>query len=94
MGTYNQNGENLYKHWLIFFYYFALNGYSIKGALEQASYMVGYNNYWLDSNNRLSQGWAYMFPDWVGENEPPDWPDAGNYNGQMLVYGNANIYLP
>jgi hypothetical protein len=94
MGTYNQNGENLYKHWLVFFYYFALNGYSIKGALEQASYMVGYNNYWLDSNNRLSQGWAYMFPGWVGGNEPPDWPDAGNYTGQMLVYGNANIYLP
>lgn len=96
MGTYGPYTENLYKHWLVFFYYFALNGYSIKGALEQASYMVGYNNYWLDTNNRLSQGFDYMFPGWVGdpEDEPEDWPEAGDYPGQMRVYGNANIYLP
>lgn len=95
MGTYTYpNGENLYKYWLVFFYYFALSGYSVKGALEQASYMVEYDGYWLDSNNRLSQGYGYYFPGWVGEDPPPDWPDEGPYNGQMLIYGNSNIYLP
>jgi hypothetical protein len=95
MGTYTYPyGENIYKFWLVFFYYFALSGYSIKGALDQASYMVEYDGYWLDSNNRLSQGWNYYWPGWVGENPPPGWPEAGNYSGQMKIYGNGNINLP
>jgi hypothetical protein len=37
-----------------------------------------------------------MFHGWVGdpEDKPEDWPAAEEYEGQMLVYGNANIYLP
>jgi len=96
MGTYTQGNEIIYRYWLVFFYYFALNGYSIKGALDQASYMVEYDGYWLDENNRLSQGWDYYFPGWVGdpEDKPDYWPDEGNYAGQAKVYGNVNIYLP
>lgn len=96
MGTYTYPyGENIYKFWLIFFYYFALDGYSIKGALDQASYMVEYDGYWLDDDNRLSQGWDYYFPGWQGPGDPPDpmW-EAGYSWGQMKIYGNGNIYLP
>ncbi|MCX8153910.1 MAG: hypothetical protein N3E52_05710 [Candidatus Bathyarchaeota archaeon] len=95
MGTYTYPyGENIYRFWLVFFYYFALNGYSIKGALDMASYMVGYYGYWLDPNNRLSQGWNYYFPGWQGPgNPPPGWPANGTYWGKMVIYGNGNIYL-
>jgi hypothetical protein len=100
MGTYTYPyGENIYKFWLVFFYYFALNGYSIKGALDMASYMVEYDGYWLDSNNRLSQGWEYYWPGWIGDPEdmPPGYPYNGteqNIWGRMVIYGNGNIYLP
>ncbi|MGB9914244.1 MAG: hypothetical protein ACPLOC_01690 [Candidatus Bathyarchaeales archaeon] len=95
MGTYTYPyGENIYRFWLVFFYYFALNGYSIKGALDMASYMVEYDGYWLDPNNRLSQGWNYYFPGWQGPGDPPPgWPPAGYYYGMMVIYGNGNIYL-
>lgn len=99
MGTYTYPyGENIYKFWLIFFYYFALSGYSIKGALDQASYMVEYDGYWLDSNNRLSQGYEYYFPGWQGPGDPPEgqeemWEEGWSF-GQMKIYGNGNINLP
>ena len=80
------NENNIYKFWLVFFYYFALywhGYYTINDALDAASVMVGYEGGWLDPYNPLSQGfWTY-------------WPPHGqNYWGKMRIYGNGDIYLP
>lgn len=78
---------NTYKNWLVFFYYYALNGYSISDALWWASWAVGWTGGWLDANNRLSNWYAYYFPG--GGGKPP-----GYFNGRMRVYGDSDNYLP
>lgn len=90
MGTTGQYGqENIYKHWLVFFYYWALNGKTINQALHEASKNVGYTGGWNDPLNRLSQGWHYTFSGGPGGNPP-----AGPYWGKMRIYGNGAIYIP
>ena len=87
MGTFGDYGlggtENIYKFWLVWFYYFALNGYSIHGALDQASIICGWSGGWSDPANRLSQGYNYYY------HITQDY-----FFGQMCVYGNSYIYLP
>lgn len=78
-----KNTNNLYKHWLVFFYYHALNGYSVKSALDRASKNVGYEGGWLDANNSLRIGFETYWP----------FPPVGNYTGKMRIFGNGNIYL-
>ncbi|MEM2081979.1 MAG: hypothetical protein QW744_06900 [Candidatus Bathyarchaeia archaeon] len=83
------NTGNLYKHWLVFFYYHALNGYSINQALDRASQNVGYER-WLD--NPLRNGFRTYFPP---EFLPPGIPLSpdNTYLGRMRIYGNGNINL-
>jgi len=75
--------NQLYKHWLVFFYYYALSGqYSVQQALNQASQQVGYSNF---ASSPLSTGYSTYWP-----YNPPD-----NYPGQMHVLGNpSGTYLP
>lgn len=75
--------NNKYANWLVFFYYYALNGYTINSALDEASERVGYNEGWDDENNPLSQSAEYWW-----------WLDNETYPGRMRIYGNGNIYLP
>lgn len=91
------NPNNIYKYWLVFFYYFALYVYGqwygwvrIWQALDHASWMVGYPGGWLDPNNTLSKGfWTHWpFP------APPGYPQPGEYWGKMRIYGDGNIWLP
>lgn len=82
------NENNIYKFWLVFFYYFALywyGYYTINDALGAASVMVGYEDGWLDSENKLSQGFQTYFP--IG-------PNQGWHPGKMRVYGKGDMYLP
>lgn len=81
------HGTNKFKHWLVFFYYYALSGYSVHDALWWASWAAGYLGGWLDGANRLSQGDKYWFPGGGGK-------PAGEYWGKMRIYGDGNIYLP
>ena len=103
MGTYGQQGtENIYKFWLIYFYYFALGDpldlyypqqqLSIKDSLDEASIRVGYDG-WQDPNNRLSNiydWWEYYWPGWPGYPEPP----ADDYWGKLRIYGDGHMFLP
>jgi len=72
-----------HKHWLVFFYYYALNGYSINRALDRACQAVGYSG-WKDSPlyKGFKMHWPFQGP------EPP-----GYYAGKMRIFGNGNIYL-
>lgn len=85
-------GNNKYKHWLVFFYYFALYYqyyYTLNDALDLASYMVGFQNgMWLDPSNKLSRGFITWWP--------YDWPPGtyGEQEGKMRIYGNGNTYIP
>lgn len=77
---------NNYKHWLIFFYYHALNGCSIKEALYKACVDVGISGGWMDQNNPLRAGFKVY---WPFEGPEP----RGEYPGWMRVIGNGNILL-
>lgn len=82
------NENNIYKFWLVFFYYFALywyGYYTINDALDAASVMVGYEDGWLDSDNKLSQGFQTYWP---------IEPNKGWHTGRMRVYGKGDMYLP
>jgi hypothetical protein len=76
-------GNNIYRNWLLFFYYFALNGYTINGALDAASESVGCDQGWDDQDNPLSEGENYWW-----------WLDDDYHWGRMRIYGNGGIYLP
>jgi hypothetical protein len=90
------SGQHTCKEWLVFFYYYALSGNTIKSALNAASVAVGYEGGWTDQDNKLSQqGMQYYWPPWQGPGNPPSgWPESKNYSGQMKIFGNGNIYLP
>lgn len=87
MGRYGPNGPQIYKYWDVFFYYYALNGYTVNGALDQASIACGFTYGWLDSGNPLSQGHNYYWAGGGGTN-------PGYYWGKMRIFGNGNIALP
>jgi hypothetical protein len=87
MGRSGPYGPQIYKYWAVFFYYYALNGYTINAALDQASINVGFTYGWLDGDNPLSQGHDYY---WAGGGGI----GAGDYWGKMYIFGNGNINLP
>lgn len=91
--SYWPTANNSYKYWLVFFYYFALNGYSIKDALDEASKLVWgpnrpfyttelYNGYW-ERNPQFDP------------NKPPSYPLNWEWWwSKMRVYGNGARTLP
>lgn len=84
--------NNLHKHWLVFFYYYAgyYYSYSINGALDKASQATGYADF---AACRLyqPQGFSAWFP---GFEDPNQEPKRGWYVGRMRVHGNGNIHIP
>jgi hypothetical protein len=84
MGTYGAYGqENIYRYWLVFFYYFALDGsYSVMDALNLASQATGFSNY---GSSILGTG-AYQ----------TYWPYNDTWgSGRMHVAGDPyGTYLP
>ena len=85
MGTYYET-ENTYRNWLVFFYYYALNGYNVNSALHLASQAVNLQYGWEDPANRLRTGYIYA---WSGG----DWLQFGHFEGRMRIYGNGGISL-
>lgn len=93
MGTYGEypgtsGSPNIYKYWLVFFYYYALYGNNFENnyntvldALNKASYETGYYNY---GSSILATGFTTY------------WPYTQTYgNGSMHVSGNpTGLYLP
>jgi hypothetical protein len=78
------NTNNLYEHWLVFFYYYALLGNSVQTALDKASQQVGFQNF---ASTPLASGTYSTYG--------PYQPTAGWYSGQMHVLGNpTGTYLP
>jgi len=92
-----EEGSNNYRMWLVFFYAYMLGAQdSVRSALFDASYFIGYDDGWLDDENRLRIGYNYTWPGWIGdpENEPEGYPDAGYYPGKLRIYGDGYINLP
>jgi hypothetical protein len=82
-------GNGRYKHFLVFFYYYALETQrSIKQALDKATEMVwGSSNGWhYFHQTELYNGWTEYVP---GPNPP-----GGEYDCRMRVFGNGNNHLP
>jgi hypothetical protein len=79
---------NIYKTWLVFFYYYALSGNNFDNnymtvwqALNQASYDTGYYNY---QSSILDDGFTTYWP-----------YNGGTYgDGNMVVVGDTGLYLP
>ncbi|MEM2098148.1 MAG: hypothetical protein QXU99_00165 [Candidatus Bathyarchaeia archaeon] len=84
MGTYGAYGqENIYRYWLVFFYYFALqDGNSVMDALDAASVATGFSNY---GSSILGTGTYQTY-----------WPYNDTWgSGKMHVAGNPlGTYLP
>jgi hypothetical protein len=85
----NSGTPNIYKYFLVFFYYYALQGYnwySVNQALDLASYQTGYYNFGYATFAYPNGGYWTSWP----------WPPLGPTYAQgfMRVYGNGNIYLP
>jgi hypothetical protein len=94
MGTSNPY-ENIFKYWLVWFYYFAL-GYddwfydvSIMEALDKASVATDFDDFGSSilGTGNYSTYWPY--------NCAPYYNQSGWYSGQMHVAGDPfNTYLP
>ena len=82
----NLNDENLFRYWLVFFYYYALNGYTINAALDEACERVGWDYGWADGANVLKNGFSTYWP----FSNPPQWA----YDNHMKVYGDGYVYMP
>lgn len=81
--------NSLYKQWLVFFYYYLLNGYNVNNALNDAtiSAQVGndFSAFPVYNNGNGREVW------WNGADDlghPPGW-----YPSQIRVYGQGTIYL-
>jgi hypothetical protein len=85
MGTVGDEDEpNLFKHWLVWFYYHALcpNVYSVMEALNYASQDTGFDDY---GSSILGMGYNTTWP----------YPPSGLYPGRMHVAGDQyGTYLP
>jgi hypothetical protein len=85
MGTYQGENPNIFRYWLVFFYYFALNGNSVMSALNSASDATGFDNYATSILGTGSENWTYW----------PYYPDDDWYGGRMHVAGDPyGTYLP
>ena len=76
--------NQLYKHWLVFFYYYALNGSdSVQDALNDAARQVGYSDF---ASSPLGSGSYSTY--WL-------YSPSGSYSGQMRALGDpSGTYLP
>jgi hypothetical protein len=74
----HMNPTNIYKYWLVFFYYFALheNDYTVMQALNYASIYTGFANY---ASSILATGFQTYWP------YPPHGPR--HYDGSMEIAG-------
>ena len=87
----NSGTPNIFKYFLVFFYYWALQGYnwySVNQALDLASYTTGYYNFAYATFAYPNGGYWSYFP-W-----DTNMSAATFAQGFMRVYGNGNIYLP
>jgi hypothetical protein len=84
MDTYGVYGqENIYKYWLVFFYYYALlNGNSVMDALNYASVATGFSNY---GSSILAEGYESYWPYHQFIQGEEFFP--GDYPGNMHVAG-------
>lgn len=92
MGTYGAYGqENIYRYWLVFFYYYATRGYySIMSALNLASVATGFSNY---GSSILGAGYESYWPYHQVIQGIHIYP--GNYPGNMHVAGDPyNTIFP
>ncbi|MEM2911704.1 MAG: hypothetical protein QW146_04285 [Candidatus Bathyarchaeia archaeon] len=94
------NGPNhLYKHWLVFFYYYAVAqsyspygyAYSVKDALNAASVCQGFSSFATTKLYIKSANYPYGSDTyWYGAAGHP----AGWYDVWMRVYGDGNYHIP
>jgi hypothetical protein len=95
MGRTDSNGNPyIYKYWLVFFYYFALNPDpqywglydTVSESMDMASYMCGSYNGWNNNPalNNFQTYWPYNMTGGM---------QAGNYTGSMVVYGDPNMVM-
>ena len=91
MGTYGPYGqENIYRYWLVFFYYYALSGNSIMTALNYASAATGFGSF---GSSILGVGYESYWPYHMSIQGVEFHP--GYYPGRMAVAGNPlGTYLP
>lgn len=88
MGTIYQGVDNIYKFWLVFFYFYALEGQlSIKDSLDAASEACLFYGGLYDEENPLTNETGFWWPGGAGHPE-------GYYWGRIRVYGNAENSLP
>lgn len=89
-GSEDQNtNADLYKEWLVFFYYAALNGDDVHDALDFASQMCGYNNFaQFPSYNYGNGNWVW-WSGGGGQGMGPAW-----YPSTMEVYGDSYTTIP
>jgi hypothetical protein len=85
--TDSMNEDNLYKYWLVFFYYYALNynGYTIMEALDYASSETGYYNF--ADCDPLSSYYETYWP--YNASDPDPWKD-----GIMRYDGDTDMCMP
>ncbi|MEM4733849.1 MAG: hypothetical protein QXD70_04910 [Candidatus Bathyarchaeia archaeon] len=85
--------QNTYKNWLVFFYYFATNGYSIRRSLDEASKLV-WGTTRLFGSTELYGGYLERNPNFNASapiNYPLNWEW---WWSKMRVYGNGDRTLP
>jgi hypothetical protein len=82
---------NTFKNWLVFFYYYVLNGgNSVMAALNLASQATGFANFASSPLGASERYWTY-YP----YNHPPYYNQSGWWTGRMNVCGNPfGTYLP
>ncbi len=82
---------NIFRYWLVFFYYYALNGdYSVMDALNLASVATGFQDFGSSVLGGSGRYWTY-YP----YNHPPYYNQSGWWTGRMNVCGNPfGTYLP
>jgi hypothetical protein len=86
------NANNYFSNWLVFFYYYATQPgpYSIKDALDAASYATEETNFGNSLLGIGSEDWTY-FP----YDLPPSYNTSGWWGGRMNVAGDPlGTYLP
>jgi hypothetical protein len=100
--------SNLYKQWLVFFYYYALeNGLSVNDALDEASYMQGFDDFtqtrFYNKGPNYPQGGGNptyedtYFQGIRDPENPEEWLEGfepGWFDTWMRVYGDGDYYIP
>ncbi len=79
------NPENSYRHWLVFFYYYAVTGgRTVRNALDEASQQIGVEDF-ADEELELYTGYDYY---------DPRFPEVPNWPSRLCVYGEGDMMLP